>query len=154
MKEKWLHNFEVQKTQKVKETTTEVNEAGEELQITKEVEKKLVEDALYVMREKFKDKMRNVTNTLANDYDKKYRQSFVDMAKRELMASLTPKEIKKEFKREDWKELYDSVVEPTLVNFLENMLNEWCVIDINIGSKKKKANIQVVGTDSYEYRKK
>jgi hypothetical protein len=41
MKEKWLHNFEVEKTQKVKETTTETNEAGEEIQITKEVEKKV-----------------------------------------------------------------------------------------------------------------
>ena len=41
MKEKWLHNFDVEKTQKVKETTTEVNAAGEEIQITKEVEKKI-----------------------------------------------------------------------------------------------------------------
>jgi hypothetical protein len=41
MKEKWLHSFEVSKTQKVKETTSEVNEAGEEIQITKEVEKKV-----------------------------------------------------------------------------------------------------------------
>jgi len=49
MKEKWLHNFEVQKTQKVKETTTEVNEAGEELQITKEVEKK-VPQKFYILK--------------------------------------------------------------------------------------------------------
>jgi len=41
MKEKWLHTFEVEKIQKVKETTTEKNEAGEEISITKEVEKKV-----------------------------------------------------------------------------------------------------------------
>lgn len=49
MKEKWLYNFEVQKTQKVKETTTEVNEAGEEIQITKEVEKK-VPHKFYILK--------------------------------------------------------------------------------------------------------
>jgi hypothetical protein len=49
MKEKWLHNFEVEKTQKVKETTTEVNEAGEEIQITKEVEKK-VPHKFYILK--------------------------------------------------------------------------------------------------------
>jgi len=41
MKEKWLHSFEVEKTQKVKETTTEVDATGQEIQITKEVEKKI-----------------------------------------------------------------------------------------------------------------
>lgn len=49
MKEKWLHSFEVEKTQKVKETTSEVNEAGEEIQITKEVEKK-VPQKFYILR--------------------------------------------------------------------------------------------------------
>lgn len=49
MKEKWLHSFEVEKTQKVKETTTEVNAAGEEIQITKEVEKK-VPHKFYILR--------------------------------------------------------------------------------------------------------
>ena len=41
MKEKWLFTFEVDKLQKVKETTTEKNEAGEEVSITKEIEKKV-----------------------------------------------------------------------------------------------------------------
>lgn len=41
MKEKWLFTFEVDKLQKVKETTTEKNEAGEELSVTKEIEKKI-----------------------------------------------------------------------------------------------------------------
>jgi hypothetical protein len=49
MKEKWLHSFEVEKAQKVKETTTEVNEAGEEIQITKEVEKK-VPHKFYILK--------------------------------------------------------------------------------------------------------
>lgn len=49
MKEKWLHSFEVEKTQKVKETTTEVNAAGEEIQITKEVEKK-VPHKFYILK--------------------------------------------------------------------------------------------------------
>ncbi len=39
MKEKWLFTFEVSKLQKVKETTVEKNEAGEEISITKEIEK-------------------------------------------------------------------------------------------------------------------
>lgn len=41
MKEKWLHVFTLDKTQKVKETTLEKDEAGNEVQITKEVEKKV-----------------------------------------------------------------------------------------------------------------
>lgn len=49
MKEKWLHSFAVEKTQKVKETTTEVNAAGEEIQITKEVEKK-VPHKFYILK--------------------------------------------------------------------------------------------------------
>lgn len=41
MKEKWLHVFTLDKTQKVKETTVEKDESGNEVQITKEVEKKV-----------------------------------------------------------------------------------------------------------------
>lgn len=41
MKEKWLFTFEVDKLEKIKETTTEKNESGEEISITKEVEKKV-----------------------------------------------------------------------------------------------------------------
>lgn len=41
MKEKWLHVFTLDKTQKVKETTPDKDEAGNEIQITKEVEKKI-----------------------------------------------------------------------------------------------------------------
>lgn len=39
MKEKWLYTFNLDKTQKVKETTTEKDEAGNEIQVTREVEK-------------------------------------------------------------------------------------------------------------------
>jgi hypothetical protein len=41
MKEKWLHVFTLDKTQKVKETTVDKDESGNEVQITKEVEKKI-----------------------------------------------------------------------------------------------------------------
>jgi hypothetical protein len=41
MKEKWLHVFTLDKTQKVKETIVEKDESGNEVQITKEVEKKV-----------------------------------------------------------------------------------------------------------------
>lgn len=41
MKEKWLYTFEVEKIQKVKETTPDKNEAGEDILVTKEVEKKV-----------------------------------------------------------------------------------------------------------------
>lgn len=39
MKEKWLYSFEVKKSQKIKETTTEKDEAGKDIEITREVEK-------------------------------------------------------------------------------------------------------------------
>lgn len=39
MKEKWLYTFNLDKIQKVKETTTEKDEAGNEIQVTREVEK-------------------------------------------------------------------------------------------------------------------
>jgi hypothetical protein len=39
MKEKWLHSFTLDKTQKVKETSAEKDEAGNEIQVTREVEK-------------------------------------------------------------------------------------------------------------------
>lgn len=41
MKDKWLHTFELEKIQKVKETSTDTGSSGEEIQITKEVEKKV-----------------------------------------------------------------------------------------------------------------
>lgn len=41
MKEKWLHVFTLDKTQKVKEVTVDKDESGNEIQITKEVEKKV-----------------------------------------------------------------------------------------------------------------
>ena len=41
MKEKWLHNFEVEKTQKVKETIPEKDDAGYDIEVTREVEKKI-----------------------------------------------------------------------------------------------------------------
>lgn len=39
MKEKWLYTFEAKKPQKVKETTTEKDAAGADIQVTREVEK-------------------------------------------------------------------------------------------------------------------
>lgn len=39
MKEKWLHTFSLDKIQKVKETTTEKDDAGNEIQVTREIEK-------------------------------------------------------------------------------------------------------------------
>lgn len=39
MKEKWLYTFNLDKIQKVKETTTEKDEAGNEIQVTREIEK-------------------------------------------------------------------------------------------------------------------
>ncbi len=41
MKEKWLYTFEVKKTQKVKETTTEKDAEGKDVQITREVDKEV-----------------------------------------------------------------------------------------------------------------
>lgn len=41
MKEKWLYNFEVEKTQKVKETFPEKDAAGNDIEVTREVEKKV-----------------------------------------------------------------------------------------------------------------
>jgi hypothetical protein len=41
MKEKWLYNFEVEKTQKVKETVAEKDAEGKDIEITREVEKKV-----------------------------------------------------------------------------------------------------------------
>lgn len=39
MKEKWLHSFEIEETQKVKETNIEKDESGEDIEVTREVEK-------------------------------------------------------------------------------------------------------------------
>jgi hypothetical protein len=41
MKEKWLYNFEVEKTQKVKETVAEKDAAGNDIEVSREVEKKI-----------------------------------------------------------------------------------------------------------------
>jgi len=39
MKKKWLYTFEIEEIQKVKETEKKQGEAGEEIEVTKEVEK-------------------------------------------------------------------------------------------------------------------
>ena len=41
MKEKWLYNFDVEKTQKVKETIPEKDDTGNDIEVTREVEKKI-----------------------------------------------------------------------------------------------------------------
>jgi len=41
MKEKWLYNFEVEKAQKVKETVAEKDAAGNDIEVSREVEKKI-----------------------------------------------------------------------------------------------------------------
>jgi hypothetical protein len=41
MKEKWLYNFEVEKTQKVKETVAEKDATGNDIEVSREVEKKI-----------------------------------------------------------------------------------------------------------------
>jgi hypothetical protein len=41
MKEKWLYSFDVEKTQKVKETVPEKDAAGNDIEVTREVEKKI-----------------------------------------------------------------------------------------------------------------
>jgi hypothetical protein len=41
MKEKWLYSFDVEKTQKVKETVPEKDATGNDIEITREVEKKI-----------------------------------------------------------------------------------------------------------------
>ena len=41
MKEKWLYNFDVEKTQKVKETIAEKDATGNDIEVTREVEKKI-----------------------------------------------------------------------------------------------------------------
>ena len=41
MKEKWLYSFDVEKTQKVKETIPEKDASGNDIEVTREVEKKI-----------------------------------------------------------------------------------------------------------------
>lgn len=41
MKEKWLYSFDVEKTQKVKETVPEKDATGNDIEVTREVEKKI-----------------------------------------------------------------------------------------------------------------
>jgi len=41
MKEKWLYNFDVEKTQKVKETVAEKDADGNDIEVSREVEKKI-----------------------------------------------------------------------------------------------------------------
>ena len=41
MKEKWLYNFDVEKTHKVKETIAEKDATGNDIEVTREVEKKI-----------------------------------------------------------------------------------------------------------------
>ena len=41
MKEKWLYSFEVEKTQKVKETVPEKDASGNDIEVTREIEKKV-----------------------------------------------------------------------------------------------------------------
>lgn len=42
MKNKWLHTFELKKTEKVKETNLEKDESGQEIEVTREVDKEVV----------------------------------------------------------------------------------------------------------------
>jgi hypothetical protein len=119
----------------------------------KRIEEKLAEEIITSIKEetleKFKAKARNLLNT-----DNLINNTFIKTLQKELAEVIKPSNLKKEFKKEEWSQLFSDIVEPTLINFLENMLSEWCTIAITVGNKKKRATIEVVGKDSYEYRKK
>ena len=65
--------------------------------------------------------------------------------KKEIGEFLTPQRLKKEFKEEEWTDLFYNIVDPILTTYIEYALGEWLQLNITIGSGKKKKTVSLTG---------
>jgi len=120
--------------------------------IEKQIAAEIKERAMAAIRER----MYNMVDHLKmhRDVDEAMKDAVVKNISDQVMKILTPTNIAKEFKREDWEKLFENVVQPVMVNFLEHAMNEWLSMSIEIKGGKKKKSVELCGIDSYTFRKK
>jgi hypothetical protein len=120
--------------------------------IEKQIAAEIKERAMAAIRER----MYNMVDHLKmhRDVDEAMKDAVVKNISDQVMKILTPTNIAKEFKREDWERLFENVVSPVITNFFEHAMNEWLSMSIEIKGGKKKKSVELCGIDSYTFRKK
>lgn len=129
---------------------------------TDKIEQTIANDIKYKIREKVMYELDSKISNLISESVKNSEGKIVLSIAEKIKEILRPTEIAKMFnekcrdKNNSYEHLYENIIEPTLISYLEYMIEEWCTIDISIGKKdsSKRKTISVVGTDSYHWRKK
>lgn len=125
----------------------------------KQIEEKLAAEiriaAMDTVRSRISDKVNEIADELA---EKSFHGTIAAKLTEEIHKYMTPERITKEFRKETWSDLFDNVVTPVLTDFLSYGLQEWLTLEIGIRGKgkdgKTAGSVTVVGTESYEHRKK
>jgi flavodoxin len=120
------------------------------------IEKQMADEIKTRVMASIRERMYNMVDHLKmhRDVDEAMKDAVVKNIADQVLKILTPTNIAKEFKREDWERLFENVVSPVVTNFFEHAMNEWLSMSIEIKGGKKKKSVELCGIDSYTYRKK
>ena len=121
-----------------------------------DIEKQMAAEIKTRVMTSIRERMYNMVDHLKmrRDTDEAMKDAVIKHMREQLLKILTPTNIAKEFKREDWEKLFENVVSPVMTNFFEHAMNEWLSISIELKGGKKKKSVELCGIDSYTYRKK
>lgn len=125
----------------------------------KEIESELVQDLIAQAKTRLSDHARGKINDLEERCKQRYNDTFraeiKEIALKHVKSKLTPQKIHKMLVKDTWENWLEDTVGKVLADYVEMAIGEWLTFDITIGTKNgKKKTVSVVGTDSYEYRKK
>lgn len=121
-----------------------------------DIEKQLAAEIRQNVIDSLREKMRQQVEDLSykRDADEAIKCAVVKNMQDQLKKILTPANIAKEFKRDDWSRLFENTVQPVVANFIEHALSEWLSLSIVVKGGKKEHHVELAGVDSYTWRKK
>jgi hypothetical protein len=121
----------------------------------REIEKQIAAEMRSQVLQNIRNRMSSMAHTLVErDLDDAMKNAIIKEMQAKLKLVLTPTNIAKEFKRDDWEKLFEHVVQPVMTDFIECAMNEWLSLSIEVKGGKKKKTVDLCGIDSYTYRKK
>jgi len=123
---------------------------------TKQIEEEIAKELRAEAKRRALQKVSGQVGLLISNFgEDEFKKNFVKQAQDDLKKVLTPKNIAKQFKKEEWEKLFQEVVEPVMTDFIEYALSEWLQLSIEVkGGKKVSEKVELCGTDSYTHRKK
>jgi hypothetical protein len=121
----------------------------------KQIEKEMAAEIRARVKQDIREQMGAAVEQLSHrDFDGAFTTGIANAVKAELLKVLTPTNIAKQFKKDEWSKLFEHVVEPVIVNFIEHALSEWLSLSVVVKGGKKEKSVELCGIDSYTHRKK